>query len=795
MNLRTGIARSAMFAAVVGGSLLVAVAQQTDWPVYGHDAGGQRFSPNRQINAGNVQKLQKAWTIDTGEVAQFLETTPIVVDGTLYFTTPSQIVVAASPTTGEMKWRFDPHVTRPFHQRGVTYWSGDAQHAPRIIFATTDGRMIALDAKTGELIKSFGHQGTVELKLGVATPEDPNPRLTISSPPVLYKNFLILGPETQEGPSHGPSGDPRAFDVVSGAEVWRFHTVPRPGEPGNKSWGPDGWVNRAGPSAWGLFTVDTKRGLVFIPTGNPADNMYGADRKGMNLYSCSVLALNAETGKLVWSYQIVHHDIWDYDVAAAPALIDVVHQGKRIPAVVEIGKNGLMYILDEMTGKPIYGVKERPVPKSDVPGEESWPTQPFPLKPPPLSRMSINAQELNKLTPDSESFCRDLFAKMHNDGAYTPYGTKPTVVFPGTVGGGNWNGVSFDPQLGYIYTNVSNIGAMGQMIPSNSGPELYRNATAYARFRDQHNYPCNQPPWGELIAVNANTGDIAWKSVLGEYPELAAKGIKNTGAPNLGGSIVTAGGVVFVGATADKGFRAFDAHTGRLLWSTTLDGYANATPITYMGDDGKQYVVTSQGGPGFEGTFLEHSKPMDGKIVAFVLPPVPPQSAQVVKLPVPEGGRNLLPFPRRAPGEVEAGENNVETGPAGQVPGFVSGELALQKNCLKCHGMGTITAHHYSGANWIEKLNEMVSLGATGTPLEIRAIEQYLTANYGEPVNVNTASASQLKSGLLLSTQDAEAIVAFRSKNGPFRDLQQLESVPGINASQIRDQSRNIQLQ
>lgn len=613
------------------GALILACTSglaQTDWPMYGHDFRGTRYSPDSQINAKNVSQLHVAWTYDTGEKGEFLETTPIVVKGTMYFTTPNERVVAVDPDTGKEIWSYDPQVKRAFHQRGVGYWPGDQQHKPRIVLTTTDGRMMELDAATGKLIPEFGDNGVLDLAAGLVTPDLPHPRVTFSSAPTVYKNLVIVGPETQEGPSQGPSGDPRAFDVLTGKLVWRFHTVPRPGEPGNETWGPDGWKGRSGPSLWGMMTIDERTGTIFMPVGNPADNFYGADRKGTNLYSCSVIALNAMTGKLIWAYQTSHHDIWDYDDAAAPALIEVKKDGKQIPAVVEMAKTGLMFILDRRTGKPIFGVEERPVPKSDVPGEEAWPTQPFPVEPPPLARTSITASELSTITPKSAAFCKALFAQAHNDGPFTPYGTEKTVVFPGTVGGGNWNGISFDPKLGYIFTNTSDIGALGQMVKSQPGaagpggsPAMpYRNATAYARFVDQDHYPCNQPPWGHLIAIDANTGQVVWKTVLGNYDELSAQGIQDAGTPNLGGTIATAGGLIFVGATNDGHFRAFDAKTGKELWSVIVGGDALALPLTYMGSDKKQYVVVGVGGAGFLQTFGKNPSTPVSKIVAFALP-------------------------------------------------------------------------------------------------------------------------------------------------------------------------------
>jgi glucose dehydrogenase len=395
--------------------------------------------------------------------------------------------------------------------------------------------------------------------------------------------------------------------------------VPRPGEPGNETWGPDGWKDRAGPSAWGAMTIDAERGLVFMPLGNPADSFYGADRKGMNLYANSVVALDAATGNLRWYFQIVHHDLFDFDVAAPPSLIEATVNGKRVPAVVEFSKNGLLYVLDRLTGKPVWGVEERPVPTSDVPGEESWPTQPFPLKPPPLTRISMTKDEVSNISPEAHAYCLEQFEKFKTLGPFTPFSIKePRLTFPSSMGGADWAGVSFDPKLGYIFANASNLGQTGQMAPSPpDSPIAFRNQGAYARFVDKQGYPCNQPPWGEFSAVDTHTGDVVWRIPLGSYDELEAKGLKNLGAINLGGSIATGGGVLFIAATADAKFRAFESRTGKELWLTKLDSVGNATPITYRGHNGRQYVVIVAGGPGH---LRESPIPPSDVVIAFALP-------------------------------------------------------------------------------------------------------------------------------------------------------------------------------
>jgi glucose dehydrogenase len=619
LTLRVSCVLQAKLSALLIASGLVGATlnaqDPSDWPAYGRDPGGGKYSPLDQINTKNVAKLAPAWTYHTSDPGGTWEETPIVIANVMYFATQKNRVIALNPETGAELWSYDPKTPRVSEHRGVSYWPGDAQTPPRIIL-TTAARLIELDAKTGKPISGFGDNGEVNLRVGVAD-DYPRAHYAVTSPPAIYKDLIILGPSTQEGPSKGPSGDPRAFDAKTGKVVWRFHTVPQPGEPGNESWGPDGWKNRSGPSAWGLMTVDPDSGTLFVPIGNPADNFYGADRKGQDLYSSSVVALDASTGMLCWYYQLVHHDIFDFDVAAPPALVEATLNGKRVPAVAEFTKVGMLFVLDRRTGQPLFPVEERPVPKSDLPGEESWPTQPFTVKPPPFARLNVTKDEISNISPESHEYCLDLFEKFKTFGAFTPFALDPRLTFPSSIGGGNWAGVSFDPKLSYVFVNFSNLGQTGHMVQAPEGaPMPYRNEGAYRRFMDKQGYPCSQPPWGELAAVDTHTGDVAWRVPLGSYDELEAKGFKNTGAVNLGGSIATAGGLLFIAATNDRKFRAFDSRTGKELWIAKLDASGNATPITYRGSGGKQYVVIIAGGPGH----LPGNGPTGDSVIAYALP-------------------------------------------------------------------------------------------------------------------------------------------------------------------------------
>ena len=529
------------------------------------------------------------------------ESTPLVIDGVLYFSTPSSRVIALDAENGREIWQFDPQAGQRefFQHRGVAYWQSENGDDRRIFVGTFDGRLIALQAKTGKPCRDFGKDGTVNLRAGVAD-AFPGAEYSVTSPPAIYRDLVITGAAVPEYPAKGPSGAVRAFDVRSGKLVWTFHTIPQPGEAGHETWQENAWQNRTGANVWSIMSVDTERGLIFLPVGSASYDFYGADRKGMDLFSNSLVALDAAEGKLRWYFQMVHHDIWDYDMPAQPVLITVRRDGQVIPAVAQVTKMGFVFILDRLSGKPLFPVEERHVPASNVPGEEAWSTQPFPLKPPPLVRQTFSEADISDVTKESQQYCEELSHSLKTRGMYTPYGVEPTLVMPGTLGGGNWSGASFDEASGFLFVNTNEIGAVGAMLPQAAdAPEKYRRGSKdgeYARFWDQNQWPCQKPPWGTLNAVDVNKGEIVWKVPLGSLGDLKEK----TGAPNLGGSIVTGGGLVFVGATMDSRFRAFDTKTGQQLWVTELEASAHATPITYLGKKtGKQFVVVAAGGGGY----------------------------------------------------------------------------------------------------------------------------------------------------------------------------------------------------
>ncbi|MBK9167312.1 MAG: pyrroloquinoline quinone-dependent dehydrogenase [Bryobacterales bacterium] len=590
--------------------LALSAASAQQWPHWGGDAGGMKFSSLKQIDRTNVTKLREAWTYRTGDVSdgtQFpvrtaFEATPLVIDGVMYVVTPFARLIALDATTGKELWVFDPKIDKErsanlFIHRGPAYWSGGGMK--RLFYGTLEGRLYAIDAATGKPSQGFGENGSIDFREGIGE-KFPNLRVGMTSPPAIYKDLVICGSIVSDGEPRSPAGDVRAFSARTGKLVWRFHTVPRPGEFGNDTWEGDSWKDRGGTNAWSVLSVDEKRGLVFLPLTSPSTDLYGGDRKGQNLFGDSVVALNAATGKRVWHFQTIHHNIWDYDLPSQPALIEVKRGRSTVPAVAQATKMGFVFLFHRETGKPLFEIAERPVPASEIPGEQAWPTQPFPLKPPPVTRQSMTRDELSTVTPAAREFCAEITKDAIFGTLYTPIGLKPTVLFPGTNGGTNWGGSAFDPATQTLYINSMDVGMFTRMAKRPEGSEIpYRSqgfGTPNSRFWTKDMLPCQQPPWAHITAIDMNTGEFRWRSVLGVIDELVEKGIPPTGAPNLGGPMVTAGGLVFIGATNDSRFRAFDKDTGKELWVTRLPASAHANPITYLGKDGKQYVAIAAGG-------------------------------------------------------------------------------------------------------------------------------------------------------------------------------------------------------
>ena len=603
-------------------------APAQDWPSYGNDPGGMRYSPLEQINKENVGALEVAWVHDTGDMSDgtslptrsAFETTPLLVDGVLYVVTVFHRLVALDPVTGKQLWEFDPRFDRnqrvnQYHSRGVAYWSDETRK--RIFLADQLGRLFSIDTETHESDPGFGDGGMVDLKTGMLVDRYPHLRYGVTSPVAPCGDKVVVGGWVSDGEPQGPSGDVRAFDARTGALAWRFHVVPRPGEYGHGTWRDGSWKDRGGTNAWSTMSVDPDLEWVFVPLTSPSTDYFGGDRKGMNLFGNAVVAIDCNTGKRQWHFQTIHHDLWDWDLPVYPNLVDVVRDGKKIPAVAQITKTGFIFVLDRITGQPLFPVEERPVESSNVPGEESWPTQPFPVKPPPFARQSMTREEITDVTPESRAECMEMIDNAYFDGPmFRAIREQLTIQFPGTNGGANWGGGSFDPTEGVLFVNSMDVGAPKRMVKRPEGSKVpYRSrGTRFGRFWDSNMYPCQKPPWGHLTAVDLNTGEFRWRVVLGEIDDLTKRGIPKTGTSNLGGPIVTKGGLVFIAATNDSRFRSFDKDTGEQLWETRLPASGHATPMTYQGRDGKQYVVIAAGGGN------KYNSDFSGKVVAFALP-------------------------------------------------------------------------------------------------------------------------------------------------------------------------------
>jgi quinoprotein glucose dehydrogenase len=492
--------------------------------------------------------------------------------------------------------------------------AGRRQRGAEILFGTVRGSLVALSAKTGEPMAGFGQNGIVDLKTPEILNGVPNAPYGLTSPPTIYKNLAIIGSRVQEAPVKGAAGDVRAYDVLTGKLVWTFKSIPGPGEKGHDSWGGDSWRQRSGVNVWGMITVDAKRGIAYLPFGAPTFDRYGGDRPGDNLFSDSLVAVDADTGKYIWHYQITHHDIWDFDLLTPPTLFDVHRNGKVIPAVMAINKSAIPFILNRVTGEPLFKVTETPVPPSDVEGEVASPTQPIPEKPRQLARNSFSMDEVADITPEQHANCLALIKNgdFRPSVRYEPlHSDRPTIRFPGAEGGPEWAGGASDPKDGFFIINTNNYSFTEKLTKRTDGSWSAANTD----FKDRAtNMYCQTPPWGMLSAVNVSTGDVAWQVPLG-VSDNAPEGKKDTGRPSNGGPITTASGLTFIGGTDDSRFRAFDSKTGKELWMAKLDYSAHATPLTWKGKDGRQYVgVTASGG-----SFLNSPSGGDSFIV-FALP-------------------------------------------------------------------------------------------------------------------------------------------------------------------------------
>jgi len=619
----------------------IAGAQEIGWEANGRDIQGTRYLPAREITRENVHRLESAWTYRTGEADAIFateketsfESTPLVVDGTMYVGTPLGRVIALDPATGRERWVYDPKIARDveygdFASRGVSSWLDTEAPAARacrrrIFAATAQSQLVALDARDGKPCAGFGRDGMVDLTQGLRIPPFEPGAYSMTSPPVVVNGLVVTGSSVADNTRPDlPSGEVRAWDARTGALKWSWDPVPQnPADPAYREWRGAMAHKTGAANAWSVLAADPDRGLVYVPTGSAAPDYYGALRLGDNRYANSIVALRAATGEVAWAFQTVHHDLWDYDNASPPALVTLRRNDRAIPAVLQATKSGMLFVFDRETGTPVFAVEERPVPASDTPLEEAARTQPFTAITPPLSPHRFTVDDVWAINDADREACHAAIAGLRNEGIFTPPSVKGTLVLPSNIGGAQWGGVAVDPERQIAVVPVNRVAAMVQLIPR-QGFDLKRARKDDERLGHDYEYnmmhgtpyvmrrrillspsgvPCTPPPFGTLVAIDLRTGARLWESPLGSVaglvgPEMASKLAPDWGSPNLGGPIVTAGGVVFIAAALDRALHAFDVETGRELWRGALPASGKATPMSYRLASGEQYVVVTAGG-------------------------------------------------------------------------------------------------------------------------------------------------------------------------------------------------------
>lgn len=579
------------------------------WSDYGGSPDSAQYSALEQINRSNVAKLEIAWTYSTGDHNKYFFN-PLVVDNVMYVLGKNNSIVALDAATGKEIWTHaSGSEIKIITNRGINYWESKDRTDRRLLFASNHF-LRAIDARTGTTIASFGTNGAVDLKEGLG--RDPKTLALVQSttPGRVFEDLLILGSATNQGYGSAP-GDIRAFDVRTGRLVWTFHTIPHPGEFGYETWPADAWEKVGGANVWSELTLDQKRGILYAPTASAKYNFYGVDRTGANLFADCLLALDARTGKRLWHFQMVHHDIWDYDNPTAPKLVTLHQDGKTIDAVAQVSKQGFVWVFNRITGEPIWPIEERAVPKSDMPGETTWPTQPFPTKPPPFARQKFTVDDLSPhLSPEDRARFRDQILSARNEGPFTPPGKRDTIQMPGNNGGANWGGAAVDPAKGTLVVVSKDLPAMLKLEPDKTDDDRYLSGFGFMIASD--GLSPIAPPWTSLTAYDLNEGTIKWKIALGDVP-----GIKGTGThyPKVG-PVITGGGLLFTG-TRDKKVRAFDVETGKLLWETEAGAALEGMPAVYE-LNGREYIVFCAAAQAGLTPATQH--PIQGAYVAFALP-------------------------------------------------------------------------------------------------------------------------------------------------------------------------------